>query len=572
MDISTLNGKYRLNITPEILDAVNNDPVARISICEEYKLIFAMYYFPNSFDRAFAEFQYDIWNILDNKIWEEAILIGFRESGKTLMAFVDFIHGIVYRKFHFGGILSVDGKKASNHTYNIAVQLQTNKRLIADFGQLYFDEEKKKHSKKKTVDDFITTNYVRVKAFSNRSKFKGETFIDPSSNTQYRPDKLMCDDIETTATAKSYVVSQSTIDTIEEALTSMPTGSQVIYCCNRDSTTQVVAFLENRVNNKTIIKYEVKLLKIDKDVHDKDNLLELAKRPNAINWASKFVATDKQKDLLNKFARNKRQLYESIENLLIKYKTVTFLKYYQNTPMDDMEVFVQKNWIKDNYYTQLIPNLKYCIYIDPQSGMSAKSDEFAITVVGYEWLNPHRFVVEQITGRASPIQQAKLFILAMINYGDNVELGGVEVIKTQTAVYQNILEWRNGLLSIKGLPKCKKEIPIVKYTNPKKEDKDTRLNRWLPAFERGEIHLPSPSRDDNMYELEEQLIYYTNLPHDDRADSLVGCLDLTMRTKGNIYHERKKVYNKEEGRLRPYNSMREDPDSSIVGNIFNQDF
>lgn len=47
---------------------------------------------------------------------------------------------------------------AENNLLDIALELQTNQYLIADFGQLYFDQTGQKKSKKSSVSNFLTSN------------------------------------------------------------------------------------------------------------------------------------------------------------------------------------------------------------------------------------------------------------------------------------------------------------------------------------------------------------------------------------------------------------------------------
>lgn len=545
---------------PEEFSRCLLEPEFRLAYCEISLPAFCWYYLGASFDRAFATGHWQLFNILEREDWEMLWIIGFREFGKTLLVIADILRHIVFKKANFVGIVSADGKKSGNHTYNLAVQLQTNQRLIEDFGQLYFGEKvekKNKVSKRQSVNDFITTNKVRVTAFSNRSKFKGEVYMEEETGTLYRLDYLMLDDIETIATAKSYVVSQSTIDALDEAFSSMSPASKVVGCFNRVSNSMVLAHLEQKVNRKNILKFEIPLLDAPNLVKDKENILEVAKRPNSINWTSRFVATNKQKEIINKFAKSKRFYVDSVENLIHKYGIATFMREYMNQPQEISETFVEKEWIKNNYYEKLPKGVKYVVSIDPQSGMTKKSDEFAITTLAYLPQTPERFVVSQIAGRGSPLLQSKLFIQACLDCGSDLTVGGVEVIKTQTAVYQNVLDWRDGKIKIDGLKDCAQEFPVVIQRTMR--DKEDRLNNFLPAFSRGEIHLPAPTRTDNLYELEEQLIFFTNLPHDDRADSLVLALELVrMRDKRKISKDKSEKNRKQS--------------QTVFGNVWNEVF
>jgi len=52
-----------------------------------------------------------------------------------------------------------DKKKANARLYDIVVQLQTNRKLIIDFGNLFPNtSNKQEETQKKSVSEFITAN------------------------------------------------------------------------------------------------------------------------------------------------------------------------------------------------------------------------------------------------------------------------------------------------------------------------------------------------------------------------------------------------------------------------------
>lgn len=523
------------------------DPRLRIRLCEHRFDLFCLYYLTESFPLAFNDDHKKLFEELRNGNFEELVIIGHRNFGKTLIAKAYILWCICYRKSKFILICSHDGEKSAGHAFDIGLQLQINEKILRDFGSLFWREQDQavKRKDKKKSNSFLCTNGTFVKA--TQSSIRGEQYIDETGT--YRPDLIFYDDIENVNTVASYTVTQKIIANLGESKNAKAIGGKSLFCVNRLSASGVVGFLESRVDGKNTKKFEAKL--IDANLtQSKENILEAAK--TKIVWKSRYVATDREKEIINKNEPNKLLHVESVENLLKDGLTV-FLREFQNEPQENLSMFVPQKAIKDAYYTTAQYD-RVCIAIDPQSGISAKSDEYAITVIGYNNHNPNRWVVEQIAGRASPSAQAEQFIELMIKYYDKLDLAGIEVIKTQTAVYLTVLDWINGKITIGNLPKCNKEYPVVKTTT--KDNKETRLNRFVPAFERGEIHLKP-----DMLELEEQLIFFTQLPHDDRADSLIICLELIGRTKGAIYTGAKKVDN-------TTNEMRE----SIMGDLYNERF
>ncbi len=521
----------------------------RIRLCYHRFDLFLLWYLRESFPVPFSPKHKELIQLLQDGKFEEFIVIAHRNFGKTLIVKGYILWLLCYNKVKFVIIAAHEGTKSKGHAFDIGLQLQVNKRIINDFGNLYWEDKEKDGLKKKLrkkEDWFLTTHGAMVKA--TQASIRGETFTDTTGT--YRPDLVYYDDIENLNTIKSYTMTQKLIDNLGESKNAKAIGGRSIFAVNRLSSQGAVAFLEGRVDNEKIKKFEAKLIDAPL-VQDKVNIIESAKKN--IQWKTRYVATDLQKKIINEQADTKNKV-ESIETLL-KDGLSVFMREYQNEPQEMMEMFVQPKDIKNNYYTVEDSKWKVCISIDPQSGMTAKSDEYAISVIGYNYHDPNRWVVEQVAGRASPTQQAKQFIELCLKYHGRLERAGIEVIKTQTAVYLTVLDWINGNITIEGLPKCEVELPVVKIGS--KEDKETRLNRFVPAFERGEIHLKP-----DMLELEEQLIYFTNLPHDDRADSVVSCLELIKQTKGSIY----------EGTKTGYNNDSQDERDSIMGNLYKERF
>ena len=523
------------------------DPKLRIRLCEHRLDLFLMYYLPESFPLPFTEEHLKMIKLLEESKFEEFLIIAHRNFGKTLIVKGYILWLIAYKKVKFILIASHDGEKSSGHAFDIGLQLQVNEKILRDFGQLYWQEKDQqiKRKDKKKSNAFLCTNGIFVKA--TQSSVRGEQYIDDTGT--YRPDFIFYDDIENLNTVKSYVITQKIIANLGESKNAKAIGGKSVYCLNRLSTSGVASFLEGRVNGGSIIMFEAKLINANL-VAEKANIIHKAK--THITWKTRYVATNEQKEILNGLITDPKMLVESVENLLSDGLSV-FMREYQNEPQENMEVFVKPKDIKDNYYTVEERDWNVAISIDPQSGMTTKADEYAITVLGYTNHNPNRWVIEQIVGRGSPMKQAKEFITLCLKYYDKLTKAGIEVIKTQTAVYLTVLDWMNGNITIKGLPACTKELPIVKSAT--KDNKENRLNRFVPAFERGEIHLKP-----DMLELEEQLIYFTNLPHDDRADSLILALELVNQTKGGIY----------EGSEGRYNMDNEN--ETVMGNLFNQKF
>jgi len=244
---------------------------------------------------------------------------------------------------------------------------------------------------------------------------------------------------------------------------------------------------------------------------------------------------------------------------------------YMNEPTNDELANFKPAWIDDNNFTELpeMKNYKKVIFMDPQAGESATADEWCITVLQWANKDRHRYAIQQKAGRCSQTEQAKEVIKTWIEHPE-AHVVGVEKVMNQTAVFQNIMSWKSGELDLglKGkaiihgnkLYGFDKNIPI-KGTRPKAikdkfgSDKLGRLQALEPMFERGEVHLRPEMRKTR-----DQILFLglEVLEHDDRADSLMGALELSYQNL-NFYKDEEIVYNKDRA-------------STIAGNLFKKKF
>lgn len=136
--------------------------------------------------------------------------------------------------------VSYEQEIAESSLLDIALELQTNKYILTDFWQLYFDESGQKKSKKSSVSNFLTSNGCRVQASTVKKTLRGQVFA------WERPDYIILDDIENDITKKSFVKTRNTINFIEEMMTGIWEKAKVHILGNRVTDTWVIADLEER--------------------------------------------------------------------------------------------------------------------------------------------------------------------------------------------------------------------------------------------------------------------------------------------------------------------------------------
>ena len=164
-----------------------------LGIFEKSPIIFAHWYFPHHLRDEGSDFH---WIIIkesyDNRFFA---VQAPRESAKsTMLGFVKPIHRIAFKQKRFYVIIQNTFKKAVETLETIKDEVRWNKRFVADFG-IKFDK-----------DAEGDTVFVHPDGFRTRVLCKGVEQIKAVRGSKfgaYRPDAILCDDMEDDEMVKS---------------------------------------------------------------------------------------------------------------------------------------------------------------------------------------------------------------------------------------------------------------------------------------------------------------------------------------------------------------------------------
>lgn len=288
-----------MKLTEKDLDS----PVRRIALGRKGVLLFAMCYFPRLFRAEIPQFHLRWYKLLkfferdpktkNKTFYTYLILLAFRESAKTTLAKIKIVRDICYKRKKLISYVCYEKERSGEALFDIATWLQTNKLIIHDFGNLFesasYDEKK---PEKKTINNFVTSNGVRVTAFSIRQSVRGRVF------DMERPDCYVIDDFENTTTKKSALMTRKAIDFLKELMTGLAAGAEVIFLCNRVSDTGSVQWLMDTAHkNPEFRTSEVAVIENGKSV-----------------WPSKFVVTDEEAKKINATKKDPSKFVVSLES------------------------------------------------------------------------------------------------------------------------------------------------------------------------------------------------------------------------------------------------------------------
>lgn len=233
------------SISPEVFDIIcNGTQEQRTFLCELEPAYFALYYFSEFFTYKIPDFHFDFYEdirlLVANEL-DEAAWIAFRESAKTSIAKTALVCWcICYKKKRFINYSSEDKDNAEAALFDIVVALQTNRKIIEDFGQLYHMKKAKEaqsEAKRKRVANFITENDIQVTAYSTNESVRGRVY------KQFRPDLHVLDDIENNKTKDSYALTAKIKSYVNELKSGMaPTGC-ILYLGNYITDDGVIAHI-----------------------------------------------------------------------------------------------------------------------------------------------------------------------------------------------------------------------------------------------------------------------------------------------------------------------------------------
>jgi phage terminase large subunit-like protein len=181
-------------LNEKTLQLILNDRKLRSSLTRESAIYFATIYFPHYFGYGFAQFQYDMFGIVEDRRIEFAIAITFRGSGKstlfTTIAPLWYVMGILQKKHVL--IVCQTQEQARSHMASIKAELEANELLRDDLGPF-----KETNTTWNSMSLEFSKYGAKITAVSIDQSIRGLRY------KQYRPDVIICDDIEDSSSVKT---------------------------------------------------------------------------------------------------------------------------------------------------------------------------------------------------------------------------------------------------------------------------------------------------------------------------------------------------------------------------------
>jgi len=366
--------EYDKNKRDWIIKELNWNKKFRMKYFEQNFFSFALFYFPMFFTVKSAEFHKEWAKQFSS--WINCLLIAFRESWKTIWLMVYLIWIIAYKKKRFILYYSYEQTLSAARLFDIIVQLKTNKRLINDFWHLFPTWKKTEKEdmglEKKTVNEFITTNGIKLKSMSIWTTSRWQNYS--NKEWSYRPDMLILDDIDTSLSVINTDVIEKNFNFLEnEIIWWLDSEAQIIFLWNVITNDWIVPRFEDKV--KWTSWYISRVAVLD--------------WKGELTW-DRFVFTNKEveeykKKWIKKISLEKKREDQG-ENYNPNMMLIPNLKYWNPVfDLDIVSLYKVLDWIQDDKYKDLLWFKKINIwdrwYMGVDTAKGWKKWDFATIIV-----------------------------------------------------------------------------------------------------------------------------------------------------------------------------------------------
>lgn len=456
--------------TPEIR-------MARVARASEDFDFFKKTYFPHYFARPAAKFHQEMIRLaLGNLRVVFAAPRGHAKSTVVTFAFVLWM--LLTGRSMFAIVVSASAPEARAFLGSIREELEENQKIIGDFGDL-------KGGPPWNTRVLRLSNGARLRALGAGERFRG------MKNRQYRPDLIICDDLEDDEHVESPEQRKKLRSWFFRALTNTlaPDGRLFV----------VGTILHDDSLLSELLKNEAYVSRLWKAIQDDGTAL----------WPEVWPIA-------------------ALEAKRKEIGSIAFEQECQNNPA--REGIFKREWIR-YYDPREIKGKRLAVYmvVDPAIGRKKKNDWFAIAVIGID---------KDGTIYVLAVYQAKLRVSEQVDKVCEYYLEykplcvGIESIAYQEALKQFIDE------------KSKKDrLNIPTRELRPDEDKVRRIMVLSPRVERGDVWFhPSLTAW-----VEDEVLPFPRARHDDGLDALQQAVDIglqdSMDSDFKLVHGRARVMN-----------------------------
>lgn len=461
----------------------------RVAACEDNFPLFFVYYYARYIKYGFAPFHYEMFDDVDDLIKgkiRELAWIMFRESAKTSIAKAFVVWCIVYKKKNYINYDSYDKGNAESALFDIVTEMTSNRRLIADFGELYSKQQTDKPQLKR-ISNFITNNGIKVEAFSTQESARGRIY------GADRPGLVIVDDFENSKTKESEIVTQKVIEHIDEFKKALDSkDGRVLYLGNFITDTGSVNHIIRKSKANPNIRVRSVPVMTDYEITD----MKIVKATPT--WPSKYCISK---------ADAKRDKKISLQQMLEEDTSPVFFPEMLNEPRNEQDREFKRTWFRYRDMTDVILlDTRRFMTIDPRGKDDKEGKDFIGVTIAFVDKENNRYL-KSWHGKWAGAELANLIFQL---YGQfYFEKIGIE----STAFTEGFKPYLKGEMEKRGI-----YLPMAELKHGG-VNKNTRVRGLIPYYESGKIWHITENSHNTCEDLEHELLAFPNGVNDDIIDS-----------------------------------------------------
>ena len=452
----------------------------------------------------------------------------------TISSFALIIWAAVYLHKHYIIVVSDTVDQAQDFLSNIRTEIEDNERIREDFGDLIGDVW--------TLTDIILSNDVRIQALGATKKIRGRRY------KQYRPDLIVCDDLENDENIASLDQRKKMENWYKKALSK----------AGDERTDKVVI--------GTIMHPDSLLSKIlQNPIYDSKVYKSIIKWSNSKLWdhwttiVTNLDDPDRLKNARAYFEEHKDEMLEGTQvlweakedyyNLMLQYVAdgpAAFSSEKQNEPLAEEDRRFLPEWIR--YYDDIeLEGQKLFVvgFVDPSMGKLG-GDYSAIITLGVN-SNDIIYILDADILKRHPD-------IIAVDVIDKHELYNYVKLGVEEVQFQ---EFFKDTLKTKALDEGI-DIPIIGVRQHK--DKILRIESLQPDIKNGRIRF---RRDQKT--LISQIINFPMADHDDGPDALEGAVSLLSRRNAIADYYKEQVNERQNAQSNPIVSIQKQRFQGLIG-------
>jgi len=465
MTINKIQNLNKKTDNQKILDQIYSSREFRKELADNDMFWFFSIYFARYIQYKTAKFQKEIFSLVSNKNIQIVAITAFRNSAKsTICTLVLPIWGTVGKwKKKYAVIVCQTQARARETLANIRAELEMMGILVEDY------QPREGKTDKWSEDTIIIPKYgAKISVISIREGIRGMRYL------QYRPDLIVCDDLEDVPSCQSYENRKKLWQFVNGEL--IPAG---------DNNTKYV-FIGNKVHNDSLMMKLKNAIESGKmgGIYREYPLIDKGEK---IAWLGKFPNM------------------AAIEKLKSTYASeIDFLREQMLMILPDGDAIVKPDEI--HYYKELPKERPdyFIVSIDPAFSEESTSDNTAILALAV-YREDKRVKIHVLT----PVINRKLTSEALIE----------EVKRILSSLDKNTVV----KIFVENVSAQRTIIDMLQYANIPAEgvgiggrDKKTRLSAISPWIKNGQILFPVIGAED----LINQTLYFGTERYDDTVDAL----------------------------------------------------